>query len=140
MDTKESYEVYICYLGSEIVYVGSGRIGRHEHCNSGTSHVYELNKLHFEGVVFDVKVRYVKTKETSLEQEVELINRHLPTFNFRHTPKALSKIDSMNDYRLLKEIFYSKYPIVVGCKRSTRVSEIFRQFLKVHTLSVIDGE
>ena len=47
-------EVYLCYLEDEIVYIGSGKLNRHKHCNSGTSHVYALNKLRFEGVVFDV--------------------------------------------------------------------------------------
>ena len=39
------YEVYICKLGDEVLYVGHGKLGRHFHCNSGTSHVYELNEI-----------------------------------------------------------------------------------------------
>ena len=52
----KGYEVYVCKNGSEVVYIGEGRFGRHKHCNSGTSHVYELNKLHFDGVVLEVDV------------------------------------------------------------------------------------
>jgi len=44
---SEWSEVYLCYLEDEIVYVGSGKLNRHKHCNSGISHVYELNRLHF---------------------------------------------------------------------------------------------
>ena len=31
--------------------------------------MYELNKLHFQGVVFDVKVKYFETREDALEEE-----------------------------------------------------------------------
>ena len=48
------YEVYMCKLNDEVLYVGQGASGRHKHCNSGSSHVYELNKLHFQGKTFDV--------------------------------------------------------------------------------------
>lgn len=43
------YEVYVCKLNDEVLYVGQGKLGRHNHCKSGCSHVYELNKLHFLG-------------------------------------------------------------------------------------------
>lgn len=57
-----NYEVYVCKLGANIIYVGSGAVGRHKHCNSGRSHVYELNKLHFEGEVFKVDITYYENK------------------------------------------------------------------------------
>ena len=37
------YEVYACKYNGEYVYIGSGKHGRHRHCTSGRSHVYELN-------------------------------------------------------------------------------------------------
>ena len=49
---SKHFEVYICKLDGNIIYIGSGANGRHKHCNSGCSHVYDLNKLHFEGKVF----------------------------------------------------------------------------------------
>lgn len=77
----EVFEVYICRYNGEIVYVGEGRKGRSSHCNSGTSHVYELNKLHFEGVVFEVEVTVVPSKTIALEKEKELIRTYQPRFN-----------------------------------------------------------
>ena len=47
MSKENCYEVYICKVDGEIVYIGSGKHGRHKHCTSGCSHVYELNKMHF---------------------------------------------------------------------------------------------
>ena len=47
MSKENCYEVYVCRVDGEIVYIGSGRHGRHKHCDSGCSHVYELNKIHF---------------------------------------------------------------------------------------------
>lgn len=52
------YELYHCKYQGEVVYIGQGARGRHRHCNSGTSHVYELNEIYFtEGKdVLDVTV------------------------------------------------------------------------------------
>ena len=65
----------------EIVYIGSGANGRHKHCNSGCSHVYELNKMHFNGVVFDVSVKKFNSKSESLKHEKEMILKYKPRFN-----------------------------------------------------------
>lgn len=46
--------VYVAYYEGEVVYVGKGYGTRYLHCNSGTSHCYELNKLHFEGKEVEV--------------------------------------------------------------------------------------
>ena len=68
-------------LNDEVVYIGSGRKGRHKHCNSGTSHVYELNEAHFNGVVFDIVVRRVASKHEALALEVKYIRRYRPKYN-----------------------------------------------------------
>ena len=104
---SEWSEVYLCYLEDEIVYVGSGKLSRYKHCNSGTSHVYELNKLHFEGVVFDVKVQKFKTRKTALNKEIELIKKHLPKFNKVYTPKHSDKVNYMEKCRKFREVFKS---------------------------------
>lgn len=75
------FEVYTCKLDGVIVYIGSGANGRHKHCNSGCSHVYELNKMHFDGVVFDITVKKFNSKGESLLHEKELILKHKPRFN-----------------------------------------------------------
>lgn len=80
---KDVFEVYICKYDGDIVYIGEGVFNRHKHCNSGTSHVYELNKLHFNGFseLFDVKVIYVDTKEKASKLEKSLIDKYKPKFN-----------------------------------------------------------
>lgn len=76
------YEVYVCKLGDEVLYVGQGRCGRHKHCNSGASHVYELNKLHFSGIEVIVDVVYVDSrKDVVLEKERKMIYELQPKFN-----------------------------------------------------------
>ena len=80
---KKAYEVYICKYNGGIVYIGEGALGRHNHCTSGTSHVYELNELHFTGDrnLFTVEVKYFQTKKIASEIEKELIKIHKPRFN-----------------------------------------------------------
>ena len=80
--TKNTYEVYVCKLDNEVLYVGQGVCGRHEHCTSGVSHVYELNRLHFIGDVVDVSVVLSGLdKETALQKESSLIKELRPTLN-----------------------------------------------------------
>ena len=76
------FEVYMCSLNDEILYIGQGYLGRHKHCSNGCSHVYNLNKLHFDEVVVDVKIVDIcDTKEDALKREKELILSHQPKFN-----------------------------------------------------------
>lgn len=78
------YEVYVCRLGDEVMYVGQGEKGRHKHCNSGISHVYELNRLHFLGNRFVVDVvEYTKSKKEALEVELKLIRELEPKLNVK---------------------------------------------------------
>ena len=51
--SKDLYEVYMCKFQDDVLYIGSGKIGRHTHCDSGISNVYGLNRLHFGGVELD---------------------------------------------------------------------------------------
>ena len=81
----EAFEVYVAkdILGN-ILYVGSGKNGRHLHCTSGKSHVLELNKMYFMGeeIVVEV-VNTCKTKSESLRKEQTLIQELNPKFNKR---------------------------------------------------------
>lgn len=80
--SKDLYEVYVCKHDDEIVYIGQGKLGRHQHCTNGCSHVYALNKLHFEGCNITVKVISVfETREESLAYEKSLIISHQPKYN-----------------------------------------------------------
>ena len=132
-------EVYLCYLEDEIVYIGSGKLNRHKHCNSGTSHVYALNKLHFEGIVFDVKVQKYESRKIADEKERELIKLHLPKYNTVHTPKHSSKGDHLEKYRNFRELFKSKC-LEHSYLDYTKMQNLLDQFLKCHTLSVIESE
>ena len=86
MSQKLEFEVYVCKKNEVIIYVGEGRFGRHKHCTSGTSHVYALNKLHFEGVELDVEVvKVFKTKREAQEYEQHLIDKYLPVHNVKGT-------------------------------------------------------
>lgn len=86
MSQKSEFEVYVCSQDGVIIYVGEGRFGRHKHCTSGTSHVYALNKLHFEGVEIDVEVvKVFKTKKEAQEYEQLLIDKYLPAHNIKGT-------------------------------------------------------
>lgn len=129
----------MCYLDKEIVYIGSGALNRHKHCNSGTSHVYELNKLHFQGVIFDVKVQKFKTKKAALDNEIKLIKKHLPKFNTVFTPKHSNKQDYMNKCREFREVFVNFYN-KSGDNNRSKMYELLDQFLKCHPLTTIESE
>lgn len=60
-----------------VKYIGEGRENRPSHVNSGTSHVYELNKAHFEGKKLDVEI-YNKnlTKIEALSIERLLLHKY----------------------------------------------------------------
>jgi D-ribose pyranose/furanose isomerase RbsD len=80
-----NYEVYIGKLDGKIVYVGHGKKGRHEHLNSGRSHVLQANKLHFEGGSVDVGVMSLHdTKEEAKQQEINMIQDFSPLWNNDH--------------------------------------------------------
>ena len=87
------YEVYIVKLKQTVVYTGSGGTGRHKHATSGISHVYALNKLHFEypDLVTVHLIADNLTQERSLELELELIKHYKPPYNKRDNEKYNSK-------------------------------------------------
>lgn len=80
---KMKYEVYVCKNESEVLYIGQGKIGRHKHCTSGTSHNKELNRYYFlnGGKMFVDIVATQLNKTESLEMEAKLIKDMKPRFN-----------------------------------------------------------
>ena len=97
--SSNGYEVYEVYIDDTLVYVGSGAKGRHKHANSGTSHVYELNKAHFDalngngsGVTTKVVARF-NTKQESVDHEKTLIRTKLPKFNVVANPARLKPMN-----------------------------------------------
>lgn len=82
------YEVYHCKYKGEVVYIGQGEKGRHVHCNSGISHVYRLNEIHFlegEGALEVEVVHYSTSKDVVLDLEKESIKLMQPEFNSVYT-------------------------------------------------------
>lgn len=80
---KILYEVYVCIYNDEVLYVGHGKLGRHFHCNSGTSHVYGLNEMHFrdkENILVTV-VGNFEDKNAAMVEEMRLIKKLRPKFN-----------------------------------------------------------
>lgn len=78
------YLVYAAKHDDEIVYIGSGVNGRERHCISGCSHVYELNKLHFNNKNISVTVmERFETKDESLAREKVLIEKYKPRYNVK---------------------------------------------------------
>lgn len=86
------FEVYVVRgVKGECLYVGEGKKNRHLHTTSGRSHVYELNKLHFEGYTLSVTVLHIcgsKSEATRLESE--LIISLKPVFNKRIPSEKVS--------------------------------------------------
>lgn len=78
-------EVYVTKdVDGEVLYIGYGNIGRHKHCNSGISHVYELNEMFFLKGRDSILVEVVKqglTKQQAEKLERELIIGLQPKFN-----------------------------------------------------------
>ena len=82
MSNNFGYEVYVCKYEDDVLYVGQGKVGRSSHCNSGCSHVYGLNRLHFGKVNFTVEILSLhETQKEAVQEERRLIALHTPKFN-----------------------------------------------------------
>ena len=137
---KERFEMYLCYHGDRLLYIGSGALYRHKHCNSGTSHVYELNKLHFEGVKFDVKVKYFETKEEALEEEQRMIKQHLPELNTVFTTRNMDKSKWVQKYAKVRKSFARNNKFDVKSVNHVKMNEFLDDFLELHPLPLIATE
>lgn len=103
----ERCEVYVARDESGVaLYVGQGRVGRSSHCNSGTSHVYELNKMHFNGEPILVEtVLSGISREDAKQEEIKLIKDLEPRYNVVHTKENYERRSKMANYSLL----FNKY-------------------------------
>lgn len=78
----KQYEVYVCRCGADVLYVGHGEVGRSEHCKSGVSHVYGLNRLFFLGYPVEVSIVFeTSDPKIALNEEFRLIRELKPKFN-----------------------------------------------------------
>lgn len=98
---KEKFVLYAVKREGVIIYVGSGLNGRENHCLSGCSHVYELNKSHFSGEELEVVVlgRFIEKNE-ALNAEKNLIIRNKPILNKAYNPDfgVCTKRSFQNDW------------------------------------------
>lgn len=100
---SKTFELYTCTYKGDIVYVGSGIKGRHKHCDSGCSHVFELNEVFFlEGAEFlEVRVVYESRLKSDVEgKEVEIIKSRQPRFNKVHNGNTERQIKAHESNKL----------------------------------------
>lgn len=111
--------VYCCHTETEVLYIGHGKLGREKHCNSGVSHVYELNKQHFlHNDLIVVVLKHFATKKEAKDYEEQMIKDTLPKFNKsvkiseKKSSDSFGWLDSINKNRnsieLIKSIGESK--------------------------------
>lgn len=88
----KGYYVYLAKYNDEICYVGFGKGTRYTHCNSGTSSSYHLNRLHFEGKVFEIEIyEDGLIKEAAMALEKETILKFKPSCNVANTSTFRNK-------------------------------------------------
>lgn len=89
------YLVYAVKYKDVVIYVGSGSIGREKHCQSGCSHVYGLNRLHFSGEMLETTiVKRFNAREDALQAEKVLIMQLRPELNKKNNPDAPKVVNS----------------------------------------------
>lgn len=136
---KKIYKVYLCKHEGIVVYVGQGYYNRHKHCNSGTSHVYELNKLHFQGVVFDVEVTILDSKDVAVKKERELIKKYLPKFNKDFMQNGKQMIGK--ERALFKSTWLSHIDNITTTQaRRDRLYVVVDEFMAYHTHDMVKEE
>lgn len=126
-------EVYIARLNKNVVYIGSGLNGRHKHVNSGTSHVYELNKLHFQGVIFDIEFLGTNySKEESLTIEKGLIEKYQPIYNrvYKDKTRSFCANKQKDFYKKLSDYYQSLYlELSLTSRQKTQYKKYLTQLL-----------
>lgn len=111
------YVVYKVSHNDLIYYIGHGAYGRQKHVNSGCSHVYELNRMHFNGVVFSIDIEKFDTKQDAAAREEFLIRAVKPPLNKVFTDS--SKINKMRSLALFKKFVLDKSMTMVENREIT---------------------
>lgn len=106
---SKPFEVYVAKdkESGSILYVGEGKVGRHQHVNSGTSHNRNINKHFFTIGKLDIDViGTFDTKEEVEELEELLIHEIQPKYNGGMLRKGLGVIEKQ---KLTKRTNYRGY-------------------------------
>lgn len=89
---EKNYTVYAAINTDEpdnYLYIGSGLPKRYLHCNSGTSHNYDLNRLHHTGVNISCVILHSElSKPESILLEINLIEKYKPPCNRQYLKKG----------------------------------------------------
>lgn len=103
---SNEYYVYACRVLGQLVYIGKGKGNRLDHCTSGISHVYELNRDFFKygKEAFDVfKVVVYMTEGDALEMEKAAITWYEESCNLYNkihlnSPKYDCNVELAKDF------------------------------------------
>jgi hypothetical protein len=80
--TPNGNYVYAAVNEGEVVYIGKGKGKRWQHCTSGISSNYHLNRLHFDGANVEVRIVHDNLSSDCCEAlEAYLIAYHRPAGN-----------------------------------------------------------
>lgn len=138
------YELYYCIHSGEVVYIGQGAKGRHTHCNSGRSHVYDLNEIHFrEGPdALETKVVLMgRDKEKMVELEREHILTLRPKFNSQYLKRRVEDpqavVENMNMKKALLEYPKSHAGKKEGDIFIQKYENLCEEFLEFHSIQDI---
>lgn len=105
---KKEYIVYAGYVDNVCVYVGSGKVGKEEHLNSGVSHIYKANELYFRGIGVKVSILercFTKNRATKLEKikiaelnpEWNIEDKSAIPSKYKHTLRNLANCSQYKD-------------------------------------------
>lgn len=138
--TKNNYYVYIWHYDGSPVYVGMGKGDRWKHGNSGKSHVYGLNKLHFLGGERSLSCKIIKeglNKESALVLESELIAKFKSAFNKENNSnirdasrKNISRVNREQKYKVEKHYIhcYQLVDDLVGILSNSKIAGRLNSF------------
>lgn len=134
MNQDRDYYVYAGYSEGELVYIGRGSGNRKLHLNSGVSHVYEANKLHFLGKQVEIKI--IKDKldlNDSKQLEKFEIIKNTPKWNVVHSTNN-TVITAMNQGAAIKKALYNMTLTVKYTKLPRYVDDLFAiiKYIKIH--------
>lgn len=131
-------EVYVCYFDNSVIYVGSGNHGRHKHCISGCSHVYELNKIHFSKDCDRVTVKVIATsldKTESLNLEKDLILQYRPRLNKVYLQSGNSMITDKKKIMNAFSLALNKHNYKFGDKMYSKYMDTVSKFITQYKLN-----
>lgn len=134
---KDKFVLYAVKREGVIIYVGSGIIGRENHCLSGCSHVYELNKAHFNGEKLEtVVIKRFTERSDALAAEKTLIISEKPILNKAYNPDVI--IDSKGKFQRDWNDYFRSFPPYKYKAYSHLLGELIK-FFGVRNLTSNEG-